>query len=140
MSWLSEYIVGIGVRVAAISRRATTSERNLTVGRHDGCAKGVFSMEPEEFVCMVGEGNYLRQSLSSLEFSMQPPEKVTRDLCRSGYIVPNVKGADLVSQEIVRSMRYGGRGSSSIENLLGRKFRKDLSKGAPAILELIDNS
>jgi N-acetylneuraminate synthase len=137
---LSDHTLGIGVSIAAIALGATAIEKHLTLKRSDGGADGAFSMEPDEYANLVREGNYARQSIGVPEWSMQPSEKESRNLRRSLYVVQNVKAGDEITHENVRAIRPGGGGEALlIENLLGKKFRKDFSEGTPATPDLIDN-
>lgn len=129
---LSDHTLGIGVSVAAIALGATVIEKHLTLKRSDGGADGAFSMEPLEFAELVVQGNMAAEALGSPKWEIQKSEKESRRLRRSLYIVEDVKAGDLVTTENVRAIRPGGGAAPMyIEEMLGRKFISDFSKGTP---------
>jgi N-acetylneuraminate synthase len=135
---LSDHTLGIGVSIAAIALGATAIEKHLTLRRSDGGADGAFSMEPEEFAMLVTEGKSAFQALGKSEWSMQESEKESRRLRRSLYVVKDVKAGDVATLENVRAIRPGGGCAPKLlDEILGKKFRKDLAIGTPMTLELV---
>ena len=135
---LSDHTLGIGVSIAAIALGATAIEKHLTLRRADGGADGAFSMEPEEFAMLVKEGKSAFQSLGNSAWSMQDSEKESRRLRRSLYVVKDVTAGDFITLENVRAIRPGGGCAPKLLNqMLGKKFRRDLTSGTPMSLDLI---
>ncbi len=134
---LSDHTLGIGVSVAAIALGAVAIEKHLTLNRLDGGADSAFSLEPQEFALLVSEGRAAKDSLGSSEWLEQSSEMESRSLRRSLYVVENVKAGDQITNQNVRSIRPGqGCAPKHLENLLGRKFLMDVSRGTPMNLEL----
>jgi pseudaminic acid synthase len=135
---LSDHTLGFGVSIAAIALGATAIEKHLTLRRSDGGADGVFSMEPEEFGMLVNEGKSAFQALGNSEWRMQESEKESRRLRRSLYVVKDVKAGDVATLENVRAIRPGGGCAPKwLDEILGKKFRNDLSMGTPMTLEQV---
>jgi N-acetylneuraminate synthase len=129
---LSDHTLGIGVSIAAIVLGATVIEKHITLRRTDGGADGAFSMEPQEFETLVKEGKSAFQALGDSKWSMQESEKESRRLRRSLYVVKDVTAGETVTLENVRAIRPGGGGPPRLlDQLLGKKFKDNLSAGAP---------
>ena len=129
---LSDHTLGIGVSLAAIGIGANVIEKHLTLKRSDGGPDAAFSLEPNEFRNLVEEGNKAVSSLGHSEWSMQNSEKESRRLRRSLYITDDVKAGDKITVSNLRAIRPGGGCSPKfLQELLGRKFKKDFERGTP---------
>jgi pseudaminic acid synthase len=136
---LSDHTLGIGVSIAAIALGATAIEKHLTLRRSDGGADGAFSMEPQEFAMLVNEGKLAALALGGSEWSMQNSEMESRRLRRSLYIVKDVVSGEAVTKENVRAIRPGGGCPPKfLEDLLGRRFKKNYKVGTPMHPELAE--
>jgi N-acetylneuraminate synthase len=129
---LSDHTLGIGVSVAAIGMGAKVIEKHLTLKRSDGGPDAAFSLEPNEFKNLVEEGNRAFTSLGNSEWSIQNSEKESRRLRRSLYITDDVKAGDKITVLNLRAIRPGeGCSPKFLQELLGRKFKKDFERGTP---------
>jgi pseudaminic acid synthase len=129
---LSDHTLGIGVSLAAIGVGATVIEKHLTLKRSDGGPDAAFSLEPNEFKNLVEEGNKAFSSLGNSEWSIQNSEKESRKLRRSLYITDDVKAGDKITVSNLRAIRPGeGCSPKFLQELLGRKFKKDFERGTP---------
>ena len=129
---LSDHTLGIGVSLAAIGIGAKVIEKHLTLKRSDGGPDAAFSLEPKEFKNLVEEGNRAFNSLGHSEWSIQNSEKESRRLRRSLYITDDVKAGDKITASNLRAIRPGGGCSPKfLQELLGRKFKKDYERGTP---------
>jgi len=129
---LSDHTLGIGVSLAAIGMGARVIEKHLTLKRSDGGPDAAFSLEPNEFKNLVEEGNRAFTSLGNSEWSIQNSEKESRRLRRSLYITDDVKAGDKITVSNLRAIRPGeGCSPKFLQELLGRKFKKDFERGTP---------
>ena len=129
---LSDHTLGIGVSLAAIGMGAKVIEKHLTLKRSDGGPDAAFSLEPNEFKNLVVEGSRAFTSLGNSEWSIQNSEKESRRLRRSLYITDDVKAGDKITVSNLRAIRPGeGCSPKFLQELLGRKFKKDFERGTP---------
>ena len=129
---LSDHTLGIGASLAAIGIGANVIEKHLTLKRSDGGPDAAFSLEPNEFRNLVEEGNKAVSSLGHSEWSMQNSERESRRLRRSLYITDDVKAGDKITVSNLRAIRPGeGCSPKFLQELLGRKFKKDFERGTP---------
>ena len=129
---ISDHTLGIGVSLAAIGMGAKVIEKHLTLKRSDGGPDAAFSLEPNEFKSLVEEGNRAFSSLGHSEWSIQKSEKESRRLRRSLYITNDVKAGEKITVSNLRAIRPGeGCSPKFLQELLGRKFKKDFERGTP---------
>ncbi len=129
---ISDHTLGIGVSLAAIGMGAKVIEKHLTLKRSDGGPDAAFSLEPNEFKSLVEEGNRAFSSLGHSEWSIQKSEKESRRLRRSLYITDDVKAGEKITVSNLRAIRPGeGCSPKFLQELLGRKFKKDFERGTP---------
>ena len=133
---LSDHTLGIGVSIAAIALGATAIEKHLTLKRTDGGADAAFSMEPAEFAMLVREGNSAALALGNLEWKIMDSESESRRLRRSLYVVSDVLMGEVLSPINIRAIRPGaGLKPKYFNEVIGRKFNKNLKAGTPLSLE-----
>ena len=95
-------------------------------------------MEPEEFEQLVEEGNKAYLSLGEPIWQILNSEKESRRLRRSLYVVANVKSGDTLTSENIRAIRPGaGLQPKHLNEVLGKKFNRDLIAGTPLSFEVI---
>ena len=135
---ISDHTLGIGVSIAAIALGATVVEKHITLMRNDGGHDSAFSMEPAEFQQLVEEGNKAYLSLGEPNWQILNSEKESRRLRRSLYVVANVKSGDTLTSENIRAIRPGaGLQPKHLNEVLGKKFNRDLIAGTPLSFEVI---
>lgn len=135
---ISDHTLGIGVSIAAIALGATVVEKHITLMRNDGGYDSAFSMEPAEFEQLVEEGNKAYLSLGVPNWQILNSEKESRRLRRSLYVVANVKSGDTLTSENIRAIRPGaGLQPKHLNEVLGKKFNRDLIAGTPLSFEVI---
>ena len=133
---ISDHTLGIGVSIAAIALGATVIEKHITLKRSDGGHDSKFSMEPSEFEQLVLEGNNAKLSLGNLEWKIMDSESESRRLRRSLYVVSDVLMGEELSPINIRAIRPGaGLKPKYFNEVIGRKFNKNLKAGTPLSLE-----
>ena len=133
---ISDHTLGIGVSIAAIALGATVIEKHITLKRSDGGHDSEFSMEPSEFEQLVLEGNNAKLSLGNLEWKIMDSESESRRLRRSLYVVSDVLMGEVLSPINIRAIRPGaGLKPKYFNEVIGRKFNKNLKAGTPLSLE-----
>lgn len=135
---VSDHTLGIGASIAAIALGAVAIEKHFTLSRADGGADGAFSMEPEEFLQLVREGNSAFDSIGNPEWRMAASESESRRLRRSLYVTKHVCAGDVVTTANIRAIRpNGGLAPKYFDEILGKKFRRDCSPGTPLDFDLL---
>lgn len=136
---ISDHTMGIGVALGAVALGATVIEKHFTLKRSDGGVDSAFSMEPDELRQLVAESERVWESIGSVSYG--PTEAETNSLVfrRSIYIVEDVEKGEVISKINVRRIRPGlGLPPKHFNEVLGRRFSKNLSRGTPLTWDLIE--
>jgi pseudaminic acid synthase len=136
---LSDHTLGSEVAICAVALGACVIEKHFTLSRREGGADSTFSMEPDEFANMVNALRTAEKSLGRVSYQLTQDESRQRIFRRSLFVVRNVLAGEWVTSENVRSIRPGaGLPPNCLETVLGRRFKKNVPKGTPMSLDLID--
>jgi len=135
---LSDHTMGVGAAVAAVAHGATIIEKHFTLSRADGGVDSAFSMEPEEMKQLVIETERAWQSLGTVKYGPTEAEKSSMKFRRSLYIAQDMKAGEILTPVNLRSIRPGlGLSPKFYEMLLGRKVRRNVSKGTATSWDLL---
>ena len=136
---LSDHTLGTAAAVTAIALGACIIEKHVTLARADGGPDAAFSLEPQELTGLVQDCRNAWEALGGADYRRSEEEAANRQFRRSLYVVrPVAEGATLTSED-VRSIRPGfGLEPKLLEEVLGRKARRDLARGEPLALDMLD--
>jgi len=135
---LSDHTMGIGVSVAAIAQGAVVIEKHFTLRRSDGGVDSAFSMEPEEFASLVKESTQAWQALGMIKYGATEAEKESIKHRRTLYVSKDIQAGDVFSIANIKAIRPGlGLPTKYLDQLIGKKAVKPISKGTPITWDLI---
>jgi N-acetylneuraminate synthase len=136
---LSDHTPGVAVSVAAVALGAVCLEKHVTLDRADGGVDSAFSLEPAELTRLRAETEATWQAAhSSARLGPTASEQSVLRLRRSLYVVEDVRAGDEVTDKNVRSIRpAGGLPPDTLAEVLGRRFRTDVSRGTPLGWDLV---
>ncbi|MBI5140156.1 MAG: pseudaminic acid synthase [Candidatus Vogelbacteria bacterium] len=138
---LSDHTLGIGAAVASVALGAAIIEKHFTLSRAEGSVDAAFSMEPDEFSRLVKETKQAWQSLGKISYGPTEQEKASLVFRRSLYVVQDMKAGDTFTRDNLRPIRPGfGLPPKYFDELLGKKVKTNVKKGAPITWELIDEN
>lgn len=137
VSGLSDHTLGMEVAVAAVALGACIVEKHFTLSRKDPGPDSAFSMEPAEFTHMVDCIRNVEKALGEVRYDATENEKASRVFRRSLFAVMDIKAGEKLTEENVRSIRPGyGLHTRHLAEVLGRKARRNISKGTPLTWDL----
>ncbi|MBY0220426.1 pseudaminic acid synthase [Paenibacillus illinoisensis] len=135
---ISDHTMGVGVSVAAVALGAVVIEKHFTLRRADGGVDSAFSLEPEELGALVVESQRAWQALGRITYGATEREKPSLKHRRSLYISKDLKQGDVLTRDNIKAIRPGmGLPTKYLDELLGRKVSKDVTKGTPLTWEVI---
>ena len=136
---LSDHTPGTSAAVAAVALGACLIEKHVTLARADGGPDAAFSLEPDELARLVTDCRNAWEALGGADYRRGAEEAGNRQFRRSLYVVrPVRKGAEITPEDI-RSIRPGfGLEPKRLDEVLGRRARRDLARGEPLALEMLD--
>ncbi len=138
---LSDHTLGSTTAVAAAALGACVLEKHLILSRKSGGPDAKFSMEPAEFKAMVAAIRSAEAALGDGKLGPAPSETPSRAFRRSLFIVKDVKAGDRLTPENLRAIRPGnGLPPREYEAALGRRAKKDITRGTPLSWALVTRS
>jgi pseudaminic acid synthase len=136
---LSDHSLGSEVAVCAVALGACVVEKHFTLSRREGGPDSGFSMEPDEFRSMVEAIRSAEKAMGGVSYEVTPEESKQRIFRRSLFVVRDVRAGETVTSDNVRSIRpASGLAPHYLERILGRSFKRSVSRGTPVTLDLID--
>jgi pseudaminic acid synthase len=136
---LSDHSLGAEVAVCAVALGACVVEKHFTLSRREGGPDSGFSMEPDEFRNMVKAIRGAEKAMGEVSYQVTPDESKQRIFRRSLFVVCDVQAGEKVTSDNVRSIRpASGLPPHYLERILGRTFRRSVSRGTPVTHDLID--
>lgn len=136
---LSDHTLGISVAIGAVAMGAKIIEKHLTLRRSDGGADSKFSMEPEEFKTMVKGIREVEKAIGSVSYDLTYKQQKSREHSRSLFVSKDIKKGEIFTNENIRSVRPGfGLKTKYINDILGKKAKKDIKMGTPVSWDLLE--
>jgi pseudaminic acid synthase len=135
---LSDHTLGAEVAVAAVTLGACVLEKHFALSRKDAGPDSQFSMEPDEFKKMVGAIRRAEKALGRVQYEITEKEEFSRAFRRSLFVVKDMKAGEIFKEKSIRSIRPSyGLHPRYLEEVIGRKAKKDILKGTPLDWNLI---
>jgi pseudaminic acid synthase len=129
---LSDHTMGIEGPIVATTLGATVIEKHFILDKSIGGPDAHFSLDEKEFTEMVNAVRKAEEMIGKVDYEMTDKKKKSRQFSRSLFIVEDVKKGELITINNVRSIRPGfGLHPKYLEEILGKKVNKDISKGDP---------
>jgi len=136
---LSDHTLGSIVPTIAVALGACVIEKHLTLSRDIKGPDSAFSMEPEEFKCMVDSIRMTESSLGKIYYGASRSEMASLRFRRSLFVIKDMRKGDIFTEDNIRSIRpVNGLPPKCLNELLGRKAKRDIKKGTPLEWELVD--
>jgi len=135
---LSDHTLGIGASVAAVSMGAKVIEKHFTLSRKIKTPDSFFSIEPGELRELVSNVRIAEEALGRVYYGLTKEEKKNRVFRRSLFAVGDIQKGEVLTEEKVKSIRPGyGLSPKYLKSILGKRAKKDISKGTPLKKSLI---
>ena len=136
---LSDHTLGISAPIASVALGARIIEKHFILDRKMGGPDAAFSMEPDEFRSMVKAVREVEKALGTVNYDLTEKTRKSREFSRSLFVVEDVKAGESLTEKNVRSIRPGfGLHPKYLEQIIGKKARKDIIRGTPLDWTLIE--
>ncbi len=141
LTGLSDHTLGNATAIAAIALGACVIEKHFTMDRSGGGPDDSFSLEPLEFQNLCRDCRTAWEALGKVDYLRKGSEEGNARFRRSLYVITDVKAGDLVTPANVKSIRPGyGLAPRFYDDLLGRRFVKDIERATPMSWDLCAGS
>lgn len=134
----SDHTYGVVAPTVATALGACVIEKHFILTKEIGGPDADFSLDEQEFSEMVNAVRDTEKLLGKVSYEISEKVQKNRKFARSLFIVKNIKAGDIVTEDNVRSIRPGyGMHPKYYQEVLGKKFIRDINKGTPLELTLL---
>ena len=138
-SGLSDHTMGTEAPMIAVALGAKIIEKHFILDKKIGGPDAHFSLDEKEFKQMVDGVRLTEKLMGKVDYEMTPKKKKSREFSRSLFVTNDVKTGDLITKDNIRSIRPGfGLHPKYYEEVLGKTFTRNILKGEPLMLEMIN--
>jgi len=135
----SDHTYGSLAPTVATSLGAAVIEKHFILDKSIGGPDADFSLDVEEFTDLVNKVRDTEKLLGKVSYEISEKVKNNRKFARSLFVVEDVQRGDTITEENVRSIRPGyGLHPKYYKEILGKKFTRNINKGEPLSLEIIE--
>ncbi|MEI7178168.1 pseudaminic acid synthase [Pectobacterium carotovorum] len=136
LTGLSDHTLDNTTAIASVVLGARIIEKHFTLDRNGGGPDDSFSLEPAGLRELCQGAKTAWQALGAVNYARKSSEQGNVQFRRSLYIVKDIKQGEIFTHENVKSIRPGhGILPKFLENVLGKKAKKDLCFGSPLTLD-----
>ena len=136
---LSDHTITNTAAVTSVALGATVLEKHFILDRNAKGPDSEFSVEPDELKTLCREVKDAWFALGKAGYERKPAEEANVKFRRSVYFVKDMKEGEIITAQHIRRIRPGfGLSPKYYEQLIGKKLKKDVSRGTPTCWTLID--
>jgi pseudaminic acid synthase len=130
ISGFSDHTIGSTAPITAVALGAKMIEKHFIIDKSIGSLDANFSMDKNEFSCMVKDIRNTEKLLGRVDYSMTERKKDNRQFARSIYVTCDIKKGDKLTNKNIKSIRPGyGMHPKYLKNILGKIANKDYAFG-----------
>ena len=137
---LSDHSMGSLAAVVGVSLGACVVEKHFCLDRSIKNPDSEFSMEPKEFAQMV---QYLLKTVhvrGRVNYDLSDKEKASTVFRRSIFVVNDIRGGKLFTDESIRCIRPGcGMKPKHFDRIIGKRAATSIKSGTPLSEALVQN-
>ena len=134
---LSDHTLDNTTAITSVAMGASIIEKHFTLNRSGGGPDDSFSLEPAELAALCKDSKTAWAALGKVDYGRKSSEQGNVKFRRSLYFVKSLKAGDIISADMVRSVRPGfGLPPKHLENLLGLSAARDIEAGTPTAWSL----
>ena len=135
---LSDHTEGIIAPIVATALGARIIEKHFIMNKEIGGPDASFSLDEMEFGKMVEAVRKAESVYGKVSYELTEKVKLNRKFSRSLFIVKDVKEGEVFTLDNVKSIRPNyGMEPKYIDEIIGEKATRDISKGTPFTRDLI---
>lgn len=131
---LSDHTLDNTTAVTSIAMGASLIEKHFTLDRHGGGPDDSFSLEPQDLKALCRDSKTAWMALGQVNYGQKSSELDNVKFRRSLYFVKDLKAGDIITADMIRSVRPGyGLAPKFLESIIGKKILIDVKKNSPVI-------
>jgi pseudaminic acid synthase len=135
---LSDHTLNNTTAIASVVMGASIIEKHFTLDRSGGGPDDSFSLEPRDMSALCEDARTAWSALGRVDYGRMPSEQGNAKFRRSLYFVKAGKKGDLVTSDMVRSIRPGyGLAPKYYEKVIGSFLAQDVESNTPVTPERV---
>ena len=129
---LSDHTLDNTTAIASVALGACIIEKHFTLDRSGGGPDDSFSLEPTELAALCSGTRIAWTALGCVDYTRKSSEQGNVQFRRSLYFVKKMKAGDVVTPEVVRSVRPGfGLPPRELVHIIGKILTVDVFENTP---------
>ena len=125
---LSDHTLDNTTAIASVAVGASIIEKHFTLDRNGGGPDDSFSLEPAEMAGLCHGSKTAWAALGRVDYGRKSSEQGNAQFRRSLYIVKDLKQGDVITADVVRSVRPGfGLAPKFLDQIIGKKAAADIA-------------
>lgn len=129
---LSDHTLDNTTAITSVALGASIIEKHFTLDRSGGGPDDSFSLEPDELKELCVNARTAWSALGRVDYGRKSSEQGNVKFRRSLYFVRAMKAGDIITPEVVRSVRPGfGLAPKYLDGILGRRLLVDVDFATP---------
>ena len=126
---LSDHTLDNTTAIASVVLGASIIEKHFTLDRNGGGPDDSFSLEPAELAALCRDSKTAWSALGEVDYGRKSSEQGNAQFRRSLYFVEDLQVGDIITPEVVRSVRPGyGLPPGKMGELIGRRVGVSIKK------------
>ena len=135
----SDHTYGALAPTIATTLGAKVIEKHFIMDKSIGGPDADFSLDVNEFTDLVNKVRDTEKLLGKISYQISEKVNKNRKFARSLFVIDNVKEGEIITENNVRSIRPGyGLHPKYFNDILGKKFVKNVDRGEPLTLNMIE--
>jgi N-acetylneuraminate synthase len=135
---LSDHTLDNTTSIASVALGASIIEKHFTLDRNGGGPDDSFSIEPSDLKALCQGAKTAWQALGQVSYARKSSEQANVKFRRSLYFVKDLQTGDVVTPEVVRSVRPGyGLAPKHLEAVIGKKVTRAVKAATPVKWEFL---
>ena len=135
---LSDHTLDNATAITSVAMGASIIEKHFTLDRNGGGPDDSFSLEPNDLSALCKDCKTAWQATGQVDYGLKSSEVGNVKYRRSLYFVKDLKAGDVITMDVVRSVRPGfGLAPKYVDNILGRKMICSVSKNTAVSLQYL---
>jgi N-acetylneuraminate synthase len=135
---LSDHTLDNNTAIAAVALGASIVEKHFTLDRNGGGPDDSFSLEPADLLDLCRDSETVWRALGKVNYGRKSSEIENLKFRRSLYFVKDVNKGEMITTDMVRSIRPGyGLLPKHLDDVLGKKAKSNVVRGTAVTWELL---